>query len=246
MVQARDIVNRATASGVTLRLLGGMAVRTLCPSSDNPALRRDYKDLDFIGFKKEGRRIRELFAELGYTPDKMFNSVHGSSRLVFYDTRQKRIDIFLDYFDMCHKFDFRNRLKDNPMSLSATDILVTKLQVFQANEKDYKDIVTILVDHGVDEHSGIDGTQIAKLGAADWGIYMTFMRTLKDTSKEVVRFGLDSATRETVTNRIQKLQNLIGSRPKSTQWHLRAVIGEKSQWYKLPDETVESDSTVSG
>ena len=137
---------------------------------------------------------------------------------------------------MCHKFDLRDRLEINPLTLPVTDILATKLQVFQANEKDYRDIVTILVDYDVD--TGIDGVRIAKLCADDWGIYMTFNRTLRDTLSKVDLFELDTPARDTVKSRIKKLNSMIESMPKSTKWQLRAIVGEKAQWYKLPDDTV--------
>ena len=240
LLEAQHIVSDAETRSVTLRLLGGLAVRSLCPSSTNPVLVRDYKDMDFIGLKKQSRQIKRLFIEQGYTPDEMFNALHGSSRLVFFDKNQRRIDIFLDVFEMCHKFDFRHRLGNHQLTLPVTDILATKLQVFQTNEKDFKDIITILVDHDVGNHDdggAIDGLHLASLCAADWGTYKTFTRTLQNTLQTLDQFELEPTSKEIVKGRIAKLLSILESKPKSLNWKARAVIGEKSQWYKLPDDT---------
>lgn len=47
---------------------------------------------------------------------------------------ERRVDIFLDVFEMCHKFDFRNRLPIDKLTIPLADLLATKLQVVEITE----------------------------------------------------------------------------------------------------------------
>jgi hypothetical protein len=59
--------------------------------------------------------MREFFPKLGYSPNDMFNALRGGSRLMFFDLpNERRVDIFLDQFDMCHKIDLKDRLTLEP------------------------------------------------------------------------------------------------------------------------------------
>ncbi len=109
--EAHRIVDEAEKRGITLRLFGGMAIRFRCPSATHRGLQRKYADIDVMGLSKQSKDIKKLFIDLGYTPRQIFNAMQGNRRLIFNDIEQeRRVDIFLDVFEMCHRFDFRNRL----------------------------------------------------------------------------------------------------------------------------------------
>jgi len=57
------------------------------------------------------------------------------------------VDVFLDKFRMEQSLDFRQRLRLDDVTIPITDLLLTKLQIVELNEKDLKDIVAILEDH---------------------------------------------------------------------------------------------------
>src|SRR5512143_2697701 len=97
--EARRIVAEATGQQVILRLLGGLAVRLHCPSATHHALVRNYPDLDFVCPDKQGAQVEALLARIGYEPNKTFNLLNGSTRLLFYDEpHQRQIDIFVGRF----------------------------------------------------------------------------------------------------------------------------------------------------
>ena len=73
------------------------------------------------------------------------------------------IDVFLDTFRMDHDIALKRRLELEPVSLSLADLLLTKLQIFRLNDKDIRDIVTLLDDAEVsdgDEPGTIDARYI--------------------------------------------------------------------------------------
>ena len=201
-----------------------MAVNFRCPSASKPPLSRRYVDVDVVGHKKETGKINKLFAELGYKPRARFNALHGS-RLIFNDLKnQRRIDIFLDVFEMCHKFNFKDRLGLEAKTLPLSDLLSTKLQIVEMNEKDIKDICALFMDHEVAQgraEDRIDAAYIAKICADDWGIYKTFTINLSKLPQHLGLMGLDETQRKTVTDRAEALRSAIEAAPKSIGWKMR-------------------------
>ncbi len=238
--EATRIIDIGQSQGIVLRLLGGVAIGVRCPGAKNPAIARQYPDIDLAGFKKQGRVIRNLFSTLGYSSNDMFNAIRGGRRLMFFDLQNKRrVDLFLDSFEMCHKIDLRDRLTIDPLTIPLADMLATKLQVFQTNEKDIKDIVTILLDHDVgnsDKPDMISGPYLAKICADDWGVYKTFTIVIGKTLVLIDTFNLTATQKGTVKARLKQISDLIEAQPKSFSWNMRAKIGEKKAWYKLPED----------
>lgn len=79
------------------------------------------------------------------------------------------------------------------------DLLATKLQVFKANEKDFKDLITILIDHDIGTSDGeelINGTYISRLRSKDWGVYKTFIRTLQNMMLMLDGFSMSPSERD--------------------------------------------------
>jgi hypothetical protein len=122
------------------------------------------------------------------------------------------------------------------------DLLATKLQIFKTNEKDFKDIIAILLDHEVaesDKPDAINGKRLAELCSHDWGIYKTFTLVLEKTAAMLERFDLTPKDKEIVKERMKRISDLIEQEPKSMGWKTRARVGDKVVWYKLPDDMAE-------
>jgi len=241
--EAERIISTAENQHITLRLLGGTAIGIRCPSAKHRAVARTYPDIDLVGLKKQSRTIRGFFTTMGYEENKMFNALRGSTRLMFFDIPNKRrIDVFLDYFDMCHKFELRDRLTIDPMTLSMADLLATKLQVVKTNEKDIKDMVALLLDHEIaesDERDKVNAMRLAQLCADDWGIYKTFTMVLAKVMVMLDQLELTPDERKLVKDRIERISKMIEDEPKSLKWRMRARVGEKSVWYKMPEDLAD-------
>jgi len=225
-----------------LRVLGGVAVYLRCPSARRIEFARRYGDIDFIGHASQASEIKGLLVGLGYVPQERFNAMHGNRRLLFLDAaRQRRVDVFLDVFEMSHRFDLKERMEIDPQTITLADLLATKLQIIQTNEKDVGDSICILVDHetGVGDASGVISEQrLARLCAEDWGIYKTFTTKLAMLNVAVERWKMSEADIGLVRGRIERLIGTIERVPKAFQWRLRAVVGERVRWYELPEEDV--------
>ena len=245
--EARRILDEARSRGIVLRLFGGVAVKYHCPSASHRELQRNYPDLDFFGTKKQGRMIRKLLTDLGYEPNQRFNALHGETRLIYDDPANKlSVDVFLEIFKMCHVLPIGKRLILDDFSIPITDLLLTKLQIVEANEKDIRDLIAILSDHEVEkavapsQREVVDAGYVASLCSNDWGLQKTITLTLKKIPPFLSRYGIDPSSEQLIRARIEKLLRAIDEVPKSLKWKLRDAIGEKKRWYDLPEVPIRT------
>lgn len=233
--EATRILDAAEAEGFPLRLLGGLAIYFQCPSiQSDTRLQRAYKDFDFVTLGKWGAKTKALFTRLGYAPSQAFNALHGYQRLLFLDTAHERqVDIFIDRMQMCHNLDFRTRLQTDARTLSLSDLLLTKLQIFEINEKDLVDTMALFLDHDIlDSGQGMKSDYIPRLTATDWGLY----KTLTINLEKARTFAVEKALPAQIPARIEALLSAIEAQPKSLAWKTRALVGERVRWYELPEE----------
>ncbi len=237
--ETERILNEAQTRGVVLRLFGGLAVKFHSPSAAHRTLQREYADIDFMGFRKQSGEIKNFFTNLGYTPREVFNALNGDRRLIFQDLEnQRRVDIFLDVFEMCHRFDFKDRLLIDKLTISLSDLIATKLQVVEITEREYRDIIALVKDHELsdsDSAETINGRYLAELCSDDWGIYKTFTVNIANILGAIPQYNLDEKDRELVRTRLKALSDMMEKAPKSLRWKLRARVGERVQWYELPE-----------
>jgi hypothetical protein len=231
---AIQIIDHAESMGVRLRLLGGLAFKRLCPSS-NDRYRRENKDIDLMGKREDSKKIMKVMETLGYKPREVFNKLNMGQRLIYYDfMNSRRVDLFLDEFVMCHKFNFKESILAGTYTLPITQLVMTKLQVVEKTDKEYLDLIAAFRDFDVtDGMGGIRGDEIAELCSKDWGIYTTFNKSLEALRARAETLSSDD--RNIVIPRIQRLMAVMGGRPKSLAWKMRARIGEKARWYDLPE-----------
>jgi hypothetical protein len=237
VAEGRRIAESAAEWEVPLRVLGGVAVAMLCPSSGQPPLARKYGDIDFATTASAKDQVVALLESLGYGGDKEFNMLHGHRRLFFWDERNHRqVDVFVDEANLCHRINLKRRLEAVPLTLSLADLTVLKLQVVETNEKDYLDICAIFADHDLTpDDSGVNSTYISELTASDWGLWRT-MGMVSEGSQRFARELPGFAAAEVVVDRLSRLRSVFENVPKSRGWRLRARVGDRKRWYELPEE----------
>ncbi|MFX1355595.1 MAG: nucleotidyltransferase family protein [Promethearchaeota archaeon] len=239
--EVRRVVDAAEERGIHLRVIGGVAVKLHCPSAEHRSMARTYGDVDFIGYRKQRTEVSRLMEDLGYEPNRQFNILQGHRRLLFdhpdlgYDA-----DVMLDVFVMCHELNFVDRLEVDEYTVPIEELLLSKMQVIELNEKDIKDSFAMLVDHDIAEVNDreiIDSRFIAKLCGDDWGWYKTLTMNI-DKITDLAPDFLDEKEREVVVDRLGRLRRIIEEAPKSMKWKMRARVGEKKRWYELPEDVV--------
>ncbi len=237
--EARLVIDSARQRGIHLRLLGGLAVKMHCPSATYRTLSRGYADIDYCGYHKEAMEIKRLFQDLGYVGNRRFNAMQGRKRLMFaHVDKDIDVDIFLDVFEMCHRINFAHRLELDDYTLPLADLLLSKLQVVQINERDIKDIYSLLHDHALGvatDKETIDLPHIVKLTADDWGWYMTVRHTI-DKCLNLTDNYLTDETKDNVLGKLRQMKEAIEASPKTPRWKIRAQVGERVRWYELPED----------
>ena len=167
--EGRRLAIAAQSQDLSLRLLGGVAVWCQCPSARRPELARDYGDADFIGRAEDRKRITAFLEAEGYEADRMFNALHGATRLNFHESaRDRPVDVLLDRFATAHALDLRDSISADGLTIELADLLMTKLQVVSINEKDIRDLLALLLDHDFAPEE-IRLERILEVTKNDWG-----------------------------------------------------------------------------
>lgn len=232
--EAQRIVRVAEDNHVTLRLIGGLAIRFHCHGPHSTHL-REYHDIDVFGFGKERKGIYSVFQKLGYSPNEEYNLLYGDTRLQFIHREdRKSVEVFLDKFRMGHTLDFRQRLKLDDLTIPITDLLLTKLQVVQFAEKDAKDIVAVLEDHELghnDDRETLNLDYIVQLCSRDWGLYKTIMNNIATINDMTGQEASGLTAGKELVERLNAIRNALMTGKKKVRWILRSLIGERVRWY---------------
>ncbi|MGN6867765.1 MAG: hypothetical protein ACTHMY_05100 [Solirubrobacteraceae bacterium] len=239
--EATTLIDLATERGIALRLVGGLAIRVLTP--ELPPRGRTGQDLDFASSSSTRRALTDMLTEQGYEPDKNFNALYGNKQLYFaHGNTGLAIDVLIDKLHMCHTLEFADRLTRMPYTLDAVDLLMSKLQIVELNEKDADDCLRLLVTFPLkdsSDSSAIDLRVFSALVGDDWGWWRTvtlnldrITALLNGGARPAIEGGkLDARTQ------LDTLSEAAESAPKSRRWKMRARVGERKRWYDVPEET---------
>jgi hypothetical protein len=239
------IIKEADSRHIPVRILGGAAIRMHCPAHQEmyAKLKRVPKhDMDFATYKKFRPLTKQLFTDLGYEPyvSLMLTGATGRHRQIFNDKDgNKAIDVFLGVLEMCHNIDYEGRLEVDSPTVPLAELLLQKLQIVQTNEKDIQDTIILLLEHdiGKTDKDEINGDQIAKVLASDWGFYYTVDTKLGEIKGYIDKYeALSNEDRALLVERIDKLKDRIEKEPKSFQWKMRARAGTTVKWYRVVEE----------
>jgi hypothetical protein len=243
LAESRRLVAAATANGLVVRALGGVAVCLQAPAS-GPILPRTCGDID-LATRREGRRpVADLLAAAGYVGDQMFNALHGARRLLFYDEGNRRkLDVFVGEFSMCHVIPLMDRLEREPLTIPLAELLLTKLQIVQLNERDQRDIYNLTYHHPVSDAggSGIEADYIAELCSRDWGLWRTTRATIEQCQGNLAHYGLPDEAQSLIRERLEHLWKQVEAAPKTARWRLRSRVGDRVKWYEQPEETAATE-----
>jgi hypothetical protein len=237
---ARRICEQADASGVQVRLLGGIAIWLRSPDEVRDQLGREYADIDLATVRKQSKPLRELLESDEYVPDKGFNAVQGDRRLYYQSADGAyHLDIFVDRFVMSHELDLGRRLETEPIVLPAAELLLTKLQIAELNHKDAADTAMLLLGHEPSDRDGpgqLNVGYVAEVCGDDWGFFTTVTDNLEKTGQLLDGILPDAGQRGLVSERAKAIASVLEDAPKSRGWKRRARIGRRMKWYQTPDE----------
>ena len=236
------ILNRSEEHGVTLRVIGSLAFQMHCQKYGylQAALGRAYTDIDFAGYQKHSKEIKEMMQILGYEEIREVFIVSEGDRAIFHQSNSTlHVDVFYDKLDFSHVISWNDRLEvDNP-TIPLAELLLEKMQIFQINEKDIIDTIMLLLEHPLGEHDDevINIERIAQLLAKDWGLWRTTTMNLEKVKQMAGHYSeLSDDEQARVVTQVDQSLTRIEAEPKSRGWKLRARVGDRVKWYKDVDE----------
>ena len=242
LTEAVALARGAADAGLGLKLLGGLAVRVLCPGF--PPRLRAGQDMDFACLSKGRRQVAAYLEQSGCQPDRRFNNLNGDRQMYFTAPSGRPVDVMVDRLSMCHTLDFKSSFGSASMTLDPADLLLSKLQIVELNEKDARDIVQLLSGIPVRDKPEpadqpvIDAERFSKLLGADWGWWRTVTGNLGKLPALVTEhpeFVPPGAALDPLAQ-ARQLLGLAESVPKGVKWRLRANVGDRVRWYELPEE----------
>jgi hypothetical protein len=237
--EAERIAGRAKTAGVTLRVMGGVAVALRCPTARVAPLARPYGDIDLATHAAERAAVARLLLELGYQPNAEINLLFGRERMIFFDRVNRRdLDVLVGQLRMCHTIPFADGFERDGTTLTLACLMLTKLQVVETAEKDFRDMAAILVDHpfGPGDPETIDLARIATLCGADWGLWRTVLDVAAQIVPAVRSFAPDLSGPYDLVAQVAALIAALDAAPKTMRWKTRAMIGRRVRWYELPEK----------
>ncbi len=250
--EAKRIANEGKKQGITLRIMGGVAIRIHSIDFEDFARKlgrlgepaeQEFTDIDFMAYRKQRKSMPDFFKVFGYSKRKTTLSSAASERQIYFHPKGWfYIDVFYDALKMNHDINFRGRLELDSPTITPTDLLLEKLQIVQFSEKDLKDTLVLLRAHeaGETEKETINAKHIAKLLAVDWGFWYTVTNNLSGIREIASKHkALTNTHRKDIISKIDTIRNYIDNEPKSLSWKSRAILGSKKKWYR-PVETTDS------
>jgi hypothetical protein len=244
LTDAMRIARGAVEAGIGLKLLGGLAVRVICPDYP-PRLRRD-QDIDFACLSKERKAVAAHLEQVGCQGDRRFNNLNGDRQMYFTAPSGRPIDVMVDRLTMCHTLDFRPSFRTLPHTVDVVDLLLSKLQIVELNEKDARDIIQLLSCMPIGPAASrsavagmmIDSDRFCQVMASDWGWWRTVtgnLDKLPGLLAEHAQLAQPGMAFEPL-EQAARLRQLADETPKGVKWRMRAGVGDKVRWYELPEE----------
>lgn len=234
---ALKLSSAALEEKIPFKLLGATAFIYRCPVHRELYSRfnRRLTDIDFVTYSSiDSTKIDNLLE--GYGFKKQQNYIwHASTRDLFVNDDGLLIDVFRDKLDFCHPVFFKNRLESELPTIELEEMVMQKLQIVEINDKDFKDLCVLFLEHdlGTGNIEDIDARFLAGILARSWGFYHTATENLNKFKRYLVEIPeITDSDRETIKRKVDQLLEIIDREPKSLKWKLRSTVGTRIKWYK--------------
>ena len=240
--ELKRILDTSEENGLMLRVIGSLAFQMHCHEFGylQAALGRAYTDIDFGGYRKQARDVREMMKTLGYEEVREVFIVSEGDRAIFHKIGSDlHVDVLYDKLDFSHVVSWKDRLEVDSPTIPLAELLLEKMQIFQINEKDIIDTIMLLLEHplGDSDDEVINIELIAQLLAKDWGLWRTTTMNLDKVRQMADHYPQLSADDQArVVSQVEICLARIEQEPKSRGWKLRARVGDRVKWYKDVDQ----------
>lgn len=242
--EAVRLVRASEGLGFPVRLMGGLAFHARVPDW-TARINRSGRDIDLTIRSRDTKHFSAFLESEGYAADRHYNAAFGHKQLYFADPVYRRpVDVLVDRLEMCHTFEFANRLTVDELTLPLAELLLSKLQIVKINRKDILDALILLQEFPLEasDSGAINRDVILAHTSVDWGWWRTVTQNL-DTMDKFIADGLAGddlrtghSPRFDPAAQLETLRGVIERAPKSLRWKVRSVVGDRVSWYETPEE----------
>jgi hypothetical protein len=247
------LVNAAACRGVDLRMIGSAALYARCSSARAfiPESFRDCKDVDFIARASDASLLEPLFkSEFGYIPDRGLTiATEGQRWTLMSHSSPITVDVFFDAIHFTHRLDLRHRLPVGEVTVSAADLLLSKLQYLRPRADDLQQMALLVACHDLTgDDEGLNMRRVCDVLSASWGYCYTAELGLKQVIQFVTDYDQhseylgphlptvtgrhpDPGDKRTVNCRLEAILSKVRAHPKTWRWKLRSLVGTWLKWY---------------
>ena len=155
--------------------MGGLSFHVRVPDW-TARVERERRDIDLATLSSDRKALSGLMEASGYVADRQYNALYGHKQMYFMDpARGRPVDVIVDRLEMCHTFEFTDRLGVDRPTVPLAEMLLSKLQIAHINRKDILDLLALLSNFPLGPHDDgtISLTRITALTSTDWGWWRT-------------------------------------------------------------------------
>ncbi len=242
------LVEEAKRRQIPLRLTGGAAVELHNHTNRLGTPKRGInvlKDVDMVTYKSDRVRVNKLFTDAGYIADRYVMAYFGESRFMFRHPEGKyTVDIFFENLHFNHLINLRPegappRIELDYPTLTIADLILSKLQIHNLEEKDLTDLRVLILEHpltNTDASESINTTRIASVLADDWGFWFDANQNLAKLVEKDPQTQIEQPAE--LKTKVREIVSRIDSEPKSTNWEKRSQVGTRKKWWEDVEELV--------
>jgi len=242
LTEGKRIIEAGEKEGIVMRVMGPLALHYYFPEQIELYAKlerlgeRYFTDIDFAAYGKSGGKMKSFMEKLGYECDLSTLMSSGKTRQIYYAGPVPMIDVFFDALNYCHEVSYKGRLELDPWSVTLTDILLQKLQIWEINDKDLKDIEFLFctTEIGDDDQKKINQSYVATRFGDDWGFWYTGTTNLNRVKDHVDKVAaLSDEQKALVHQKADHMLARIEAEPKTKGWNKRAKKGTNKPWFNV-------------
>jgi len=234
---AEEIIRSALECDIHLRLYGGLAFWTRSESLQAVLLPYHFNsDIDLFASSASRSAVEHLLIErFGLVRDPFLAEIPGEVHGRFYDSKSVPVcDVSYGRFVYCHEFVIDSRLCADDLTIPLAELLLSKLQIVEATDKDLLDICALLCTHnfGVSDGETINLPIILRLSSKSWGLEHTLRLAVSRVLQFAANCSLFSDTQvRAIAKRLSELLHGLEHSCKSIAWRVRGLLGTTFSWH---------------
>ncbi|MBZ5538113.1 MAG: nucleotidyltransferase family protein [Acidobacteriia bacterium] len=210
------IVENAQAHNIEVRILGSVAIATYV-GAEIASRPSPIKDIDLITRHEARTVFQGILYNSGWRVVEELLLLSEDRETYQHPAQEYTVDVYFDVVDGNHPIHLRDRLGLSFPAISATDLLMTKLQRRFPRQTDTWDCCALFT-HGI---ASMEVEYFVRVMGKDWGLYTTALDNLRNLIVSCPR----------AREGIRRLMADAERGAKSWQWYVRSVLGRRLKWW---------------